>query len=99
MRFVCFRTGTVIQNPVPLPQVAAVVDHLVIPNLAADHLPTRKHVQDLCLVHPAAMAASTKAVQDIHTQDHAPGLVHILEIVDVVIVATREDPVLDAADM
>lgn len=99
MQFVSYRTGTVILNPVPLHRVGAVVDHLVIPNLVADHLLTRKHVQDLCLAHLAAMAASTKAVPDIHTRDHALDLDRILEIADVVIVVTLEDPVQDAVDM
>lgn len=96
---ICCRTGTVILNPVPLHRVGAVVDHLVIPNLAADHLLILKHVQDLCLAHLAVMVASIKAVQDIHIRDHVLGLDHILEIVDVVIVVTLEDQVQDAVDM
>lgn len=95
----CCRIGMGIRNPVPFHRVAAVADPQVITNLVVDHLHTRKHVLDHFLVHLVAMVASTKAVQDIHTPDHVLGLVHILEIADVVIVAIPEDLVQDAADM
>lgn len=88
-----------IRNPVPFHQVAAVVDPQVITNLVVDHLLTRKHVPDHCLAHLVEMAASTRAVPDIHTPDHVLGLVHTLEIEDVVIVVILEALGQDAADM
>lgn len=88
-----------IRNPVPFHQVAAVADPQVITNLVVDHLLTRKHALDHCLALLVAMAASTKAVRDIHTPDHVLGLVHTREIADVVIVAIHEALVQDAADM
>lgn len=89
----------VIQNPVPLHKVTAVADLRVTKNPVVDHLLTQNHVPDRCLVHPAAMTANTRVVQDILTLDRVLGLDHILEIVDVVTVAILEALVRDVADM
>lgn len=96
---VCSRTAMVILNLGRLHQVAAAADRPAIQSLAADHLPIRKRVPDHCLARLVAMAASTRAVQDILIPDHVPGPVHIPGIADVVIAATLEVLVQGAADM
>jgi len=97
--FCCCRTVTGIQNPVPSLPAEAVADRRAITSLAVDRPLTRRHVLDRCLGHPAATAASTRAVRGIRTQGHVPGPVRILAIADVVTAATLEDRARDAADM
>lgn len=97
--FVFFRNAMAIQSLVRFRRVAAVADPRAITSLVADHLLIQKRVPDHCLVHLAEMAASIRAVQDIHTLDHALGHVHILVIADVVTVVTLGALVQDVADM
>lgn len=88
-----------IQNPVQFHQVTAAADPQVITNLVAGHQPIQRHVPGHCLVHLVAMAASTRAVQDIHILDHVLGHDRILEIADVVIAVILEALVQGVADM
>lgn len=89
----------VTQSLVLSPRVAAAAGRQVIRSPGADRLLTRRHDPDLCLRRPVATVASTRVVQGIHTPGRVPGLVHIPETADVVIVAILVVPALDAADM